>query len=288
MPYSGLVGSAWPRKMGLNWFMPALVNSSVGSLWGTTADDGTLVWPRSTKNWTNASRTRLAGHCSPNRHAQPQEYSVGNRVRRWGQAARHHGWGRAGEGAGRSGAQMGRSTEGREGTQPGGPPGACLGLRPPLFHTWRAHAGSAQQGHAPGTHVRQQTPKTWRATGGAGSEPGWVGKVTNASDGGRVGGGGGGGGDGGGDGDGGGGVLLLVVVVVMMMVVVVSPLLVVVAALVGFALAAVRSRRRVAAACTPVEGVLGKWAGQANPATLLAGLCSAAPFLLLPRVCACV
>src|SRR5206468_2240905 len=34
-----------PRKTSLNWFMPALVNSSVGSSSGTTLDDGTAVWP---------------------------------------------------------------------------------------------------------------------------------------------------------------------------------------------------------------------------------------------------
>lgn len=32
-------GSALPRKIGLYWFIPALVNSSVGSLCGTTEDD---------------------------------------------------------------------------------------------------------------------------------------------------------------------------------------------------------------------------------------------------------
>src|SRR5437588_4855209 len=34
-----------PRKTSLNWFMPALVNSSVGSSKGTTLLDGTAVWP---------------------------------------------------------------------------------------------------------------------------------------------------------------------------------------------------------------------------------------------------
>src|SRR5260370_27422695 len=38
-------GFSVPRKYGLNWFMPALVNSSVGSSRGTTGDDGTNVWP---------------------------------------------------------------------------------------------------------------------------------------------------------------------------------------------------------------------------------------------------
>ncbi len=62
MPKRWLVGSAWPRKMGLNWFMPALVNSRVGSFSGTTGDDTTLACPRSTKKSTKVLRTRLAGH----------------------------------------------------------------------------------------------------------------------------------------------------------------------------------------------------------------------------------
>src|SRR3954466_5824942 len=41
-----------PRKMGLNLFIPALVNSSVGSSCGTTGDDGTNVWPC---RWTKKS-----------------------------------------------------------------------------------------------------------------------------------------------------------------------------------------------------------------------------------------
>src|SRR5215216_2122541 len=36
---------AVPKKYGLNWFIPALVNSSVGSSCGTTGDDGTNVCP---------------------------------------------------------------------------------------------------------------------------------------------------------------------------------------------------------------------------------------------------
>src|SRR4051794_32441126 len=38
-------GGANPRKIGLNWFIPALVNSSVGSSCGTTGEDGTNAWP---------------------------------------------------------------------------------------------------------------------------------------------------------------------------------------------------------------------------------------------------
>src|SRR5262249_18165380 len=34
-----------PRKTSLNWFMPALVNISVGSSRGTTLAEGTAVWP---------------------------------------------------------------------------------------------------------------------------------------------------------------------------------------------------------------------------------------------------
>ena len=36
---------AVPRKSGLNWFMPALVNISVGSSCGTTGELGMNVWP---------------------------------------------------------------------------------------------------------------------------------------------------------------------------------------------------------------------------------------------------
>src|SRR6188768_4093858 len=35
-------GFFWPRKMGTNWFMPALVNSRFG-LSGINEDDGTMV-----------------------------------------------------------------------------------------------------------------------------------------------------------------------------------------------------------------------------------------------------
>src|SRR3954451_21570055 len=36
---------SWPRKIGLNWFMPALVKSNVGSSCGTTGELGTKVCP---------------------------------------------------------------------------------------------------------------------------------------------------------------------------------------------------------------------------------------------------
>src|SRR5215204_1676846 len=46
-----------PRKIGLNWFIPALVNSSVGSSCGTTGELGTNVWPcRATKKSMNCWR----------------------------------------------------------------------------------------------------------------------------------------------------------------------------------------------------------------------------------------
>jgi hypothetical protein len=37
-------GSTAPRKMGLNWFMPAFAKRSVGSSWGTTELECTYVW----------------------------------------------------------------------------------------------------------------------------------------------------------------------------------------------------------------------------------------------------
>src|SRR5262249_28694267 len=50
-----------PRNTSLNWFMPALVNKSVGSSSGTTLDDGTNVCPCfSTKKSMNCLRISLA------------------------------------------------------------------------------------------------------------------------------------------------------------------------------------------------------------------------------------
>ena len=39
----GEPGCACPIKMGLNWFMPAFAKSSVGSSYGTTGDEGTIL-----------------------------------------------------------------------------------------------------------------------------------------------------------------------------------------------------------------------------------------------------
>ena len=56
-------GSAMPNKMGLYWFMPAFANKSVGSLWGTTEEDGTCVWPCCcVKKSKKMDLTLLAGH----------------------------------------------------------------------------------------------------------------------------------------------------------------------------------------------------------------------------------
>src|SRR5262249_6351735 len=50
-----------PRNTSLNWFMPALANSSVGSSRGTTGLDGTIVWPcRLMKKSRNCWRTSFA------------------------------------------------------------------------------------------------------------------------------------------------------------------------------------------------------------------------------------
>uniref|UniRef100_A0A7C9ARA9 Uncharacterized protein n=1 Tax=Opuntia streptacantha TaxID=393608 RepID=A0A7C9ARA9_OPUST len=61
----GLFGSTVPRKIGLNWFIPALANSKVGSLRGTTGLDFQLVWAFPSKNLMKVSLTLLAGHSSP-------------------------------------------------------------------------------------------------------------------------------------------------------------------------------------------------------------------------------
>src|SRR3954454_8991481 len=49
-----------PRKTSLNWFMPALVNSSVGSSSGTTGDDGTIACCFDVKKSRNCWRTSFA------------------------------------------------------------------------------------------------------------------------------------------------------------------------------------------------------------------------------------
>src|SRR5262249_53757098 len=49
-------GASWPRKIPLNCTMPALVKSRLGSLPGTGRPRGTIVCPRSWKNWRNPSR----------------------------------------------------------------------------------------------------------------------------------------------------------------------------------------------------------------------------------------
>ena len=49
-----------PRNTSLNWFIPALVNSSVGSSPGTTGLDGTTVWPFDSKNFRNVERISAA------------------------------------------------------------------------------------------------------------------------------------------------------------------------------------------------------------------------------------
>lgn len=43
------MGEACPRKIGLNWFMPALVKRRVGSERGTTGEEGWGWWEREVK-----------------------------------------------------------------------------------------------------------------------------------------------------------------------------------------------------------------------------------------------
>ena len=45
-----------PRNTSLNWFMPALVNNSVGSSPGTTGLEATMVCPLDSKNFRNVER----------------------------------------------------------------------------------------------------------------------------------------------------------------------------------------------------------------------------------------
>jgi hypothetical protein len=49
-----------PRNTSLNWFIPALVNSSVGSSPGTTGDEATTVWPLDSKNFRKVERMSAA------------------------------------------------------------------------------------------------------------------------------------------------------------------------------------------------------------------------------------
>ena len=49
-----------PRNTSLNWTMPELVKSSVGSLPGTRLDERTIVWPFDSKNLRNFSRISAA------------------------------------------------------------------------------------------------------------------------------------------------------------------------------------------------------------------------------------
>ena len=53
-------GSTVPRKIDLNWFMPALAKSRVGSWWGTTLLLGTSVCCLLLKKSRNVCRTRSA------------------------------------------------------------------------------------------------------------------------------------------------------------------------------------------------------------------------------------
>src|SRR5262245_27400610 len=49
-----------PRNTSLNWFIPALVNSSVGSSPGTTGELATTWWPLDSKNFRNVERISAA------------------------------------------------------------------------------------------------------------------------------------------------------------------------------------------------------------------------------------
>src|SRR5690606_33159843 len=54
----GLARFSAPRNTSLNWTMPELVNSRVGSLAGTSGAEGTISWPLPRKNSRNSLRMR--------------------------------------------------------------------------------------------------------------------------------------------------------------------------------------------------------------------------------------
>ncbi|KAL3783982.1 LOW QUALITY PROTEIN: hypothetical protein HJC23_013362 [Cyclotella cryptica] len=61
---SSVPGGARPRKMGLNWFMPALAKSSVGSLRGTHGEEGTSECCSEAKCDRNVDRIFEVGQAS--------------------------------------------------------------------------------------------------------------------------------------------------------------------------------------------------------------------------------
>jgi hypothetical protein len=68
---------AWfsPVKYGLNGTMPAIVNSTEGSL-GTRLADGTTWWARSAKNPRNDERSWLASINRPSRVCAPSNLGI--------------------------------------------------------------------------------------------------------------------------------------------------------------------------------------------------------------------
>src|SRR5215218_2747816 len=67
-----------PRKTSLNWFIPAFVNSSVGSSPGTTGLEATIAWPFDSKNFRNVERISEAfiGCRSCSREAKRRFYAA--------------------------------------------------------------------------------------------------------------------------------------------------------------------------------------------------------------------
>ena len=57
-------GARWPRKIGTNWFMPALVNSRFGES-GIRLDEGTMVCPfdlkKSRNDWRISALVIMVG-----------------------------------------------------------------------------------------------------------------------------------------------------------------------------------------------------------------------------------
>src|SRR5207302_1980993 len=68
-------GARWPRKIGTNWFMPALVNSKLGES-GNKLEEGTIVCPFDLKKSKNDCRISVLVICYFIRLAAPSRMSI--------------------------------------------------------------------------------------------------------------------------------------------------------------------------------------------------------------------
>src|SRR5712671_5509046 len=69
-----------PRSVSLNWFIPALVKSSVGSSFGTSAELGTTRCPRLSKYLRKDARISLEVICGQLNHKDHKGHKAGNLI----------------------------------------------------------------------------------------------------------------------------------------------------------------------------------------------------------------